>query len=106
MKPTQTKWVSLMVFVPKKDGTFWFCIDYQKQNGATKRNSYSDPRMDECVATFVEAAIVSILYTNTGYRQIEIEEMDHDDKTFTSHHGLYRFTRRPSGLRNEQWMLL
>lgn len=56
--------------------------------------------MDECIDSLVDAIIFSTLYVNCGYWQLEIDKSDPDKKTFTSHHGFYRFRRIPFGLKN------
>ena len=40
-------WVELVLFVKKKDGTFWLCIDYRELNKVTIQNKYPLPRIDD-----------------------------------------------------------
>lgn len=40
------EWASLVVLVPKKDGTMPFCVEYGKVNAVTIRDSYPLLRMD------------------------------------------------------------
>ena len=47
IEPTSAEWASPVVFVPKKDGTMLFCVDYCKLNPVTFRDYYPLPRMDE-----------------------------------------------------------
>ena len=49
IEPTSAEWASPVVFVPKKDGTMRFRVDYRKLNAVTVRDSYPLPRMDECI---------------------------------------------------------
>lgn len=42
-----TKWAALIVFVPKKHGTIMFCVNHQKHNAATKRNTYHVPPLNK-----------------------------------------------------------
>ena len=100
IEPSSSEWASPVVFVPKKDGTLRFCVDYRRLNAVTKRDAYPLPRMDECIDSLGEATIFSTLDCNSGYWQIEIDDRDKDKTTFTSHSGLFRFLRMPFGLRN------
>ena len=50
-----------MVLVPKKDGTLRFCVDYRLLNVVSKRDSYTLPRMDECIESLGEANVFSTL---------------------------------------------
>lgn len=44
---SQTEYLSPIVFVLKKDGTLCFCVEYQKLNAVTMRDSYQISRKDE-----------------------------------------------------------
>lgn len=44
----QLDWAALVLLVSKRDGTFWFCIDYRKLNTMTVEDTYPAPRMDGC----------------------------------------------------------
>jgi hypothetical protein len=56
--------------------------------------------MDECIDSLGDATIFSTLDCNGGYWQIPVLPEDRDKTSFTSHEGLYRFTRMPFGLTN------
>lgn len=66
IEPATTEWASPIVFTTKKDGSIWFCVDYWKLNAFTIRDSYSLPRMDECIDTLGEARIFSTHDANSG----------------------------------------
>ena len=36
-----------MLFVKKKDGTLWSCVDYRQLNKMTMKNKHSVPRIDD-----------------------------------------------------------
>ena len=100
IEPSSSEWASPIVFGPKKDGKLRFCVDYRKLNALTIRDSYHIPRMDECIDSLGDAGIFSTLDANSGYWQVEIHPEDKDKSAFSSHFGLFRFTRMPFGLRN------
>lgn len=59
IEPSSGEWPSLIVLVPKSDGTMRFCIDYRKLNERTVRDSYPLTRMDDCLDSLGEAQNVS-----------------------------------------------
>ena len=100
IEPTSAGWASPVVLVPKKDGTMWFRVEYRKLNAVTVCDSYSLPRMDECIESLGDATVFTTLDCNSRYWQVEIAEEDRDKTTFASHSGLYRFGRMPCRLKN------
>ena len=47
IRPSISPWGAPMLFVKKKDGTWWLCIDYRQLNKVTIRNKYPLPRIDD-----------------------------------------------------------
>nr|GEZ32272.1 putative reverse transcriptase domain-containing protein [Tanacetum cinerariifolium] len=47
IRPSSSPWGASMLFVKKKDGSFWMCIDYQELNKLTMKNRYPLPRIDD-----------------------------------------------------------
>ena len=41
-----SRWVSLLVVVPKKNSKWWICVDYRELNKATLRDYFSLPFID------------------------------------------------------------
>ena len=100
IEPASAEWASPVVLVPRKDGTLRFCVDYRRLNALTRRDSYTIPRMDECIDSLGDTTIFSTLDCNSGYLQVEVDEADRDKTTLTSHLGILRFLRIPFGLKN------
>lgn len=46
IEPSHAAWSSSIVIVPKKFEKLRFCVDYQKINAATQRNSHTIPRTE------------------------------------------------------------
>ena len=40
-------WGAPVLFIKKKDGTLWLCVDYRKLNKMTVKNKYPLPRIDD-----------------------------------------------------------
>lgn len=79
----QKEGISQNVFVPKKDATIHFGIDYCKLNVMRLRYPYSFPGMHDYIDSLHEATIFSRLDDNRTYFQLEIAEEDHDKIAFT-----------------------
>nr|GEU41591.1 transposon Ty3-G Gag-Pol polyprotein [Tanacetum cinerariifolium] len=47
IKPTSSPWGASVLFIKKKDGSFWMCIDYRELNKLTVKNCYPLPRIDD-----------------------------------------------------------
>nr|GFA04124.1 putative reverse transcriptase domain-containing protein [Tanacetum cinerariifolium] len=47
IRPSSSPWGAPVLFVKKKDGLFWMCIDYQELNKLTAKNRYPLPRIDD-----------------------------------------------------------
>ena len=88
------------MIVPKKDGTSRFCVDFRRVNAVTKKDVYPLPRIDDILDTLGGSKYFSTLDLSSGYWQIELDPATRDRSAFTSHCGLYEFTRMPFGLCN------
>ena len=97
---SQSEWASLVVLIPKPDGPLRFCVDYRLLNAMTVLDTYSIPRMDECLDSLGEANVFATLDCNSGYCQIPVAEEDRLKTTFTRHAGTFQFNRMPFGLMN------
>lgn len=56
--------------------------------------------MDECIDSIGKIQIVSTLDANSGYWQLEMDEKDNEKNALVTHHGLFKYTRMPFGLKN------
>ena len=86
--PSNIPLASAVVLVWKKDGKLWSCIDPQKLNARTIKDTYSHPKIDEMLDCLNGAEWFSSLDLKTGYWQVE---MDEDSEALTT------FTVRPLG---------
>lgn len=43
---SDSKWVSPLVVVPKKNGKWWICVDYKELNKATQKDHFPLPFID------------------------------------------------------------
>ncbi len=47
VQPSVSLCASVVVLVPKKDGSLRFCVDYRKLNSVTKKDVYPLPCIDD-----------------------------------------------------------
>lgn len=64
------EWALLIVYVPKKNGNFRFCVYYRQLDAVTVQDIYPIQRMDGCIDLCREEKIVSKLDGNSGNWQI------------------------------------
>ena len=100
VKPSCSPWASPVVLVPKKDGSTRFCVDYRRLNTVTRKDVYPLPRIDDILDTLGRAKYFTTLDLSAGYWQVELDPESQAKTAFTSHCGLYEFTRMPFGLCN------
>ena len=100
IQPSSSAWASPIVLVPKKDGTQRFCVDYRRVNAVTKKDVYPLPRIDDILDTLSGTKYFSTLDLCSGYWQIQLDPDTREKSAFTTHSGLYEFTRMPFGLCN------
>eukprot|EP00253_Pinus_taeda_P032804 PITA_32804 len=54
---SDSQWVSPLVLVPKKDGTWNICIDYQELNKATLKDYFPLPFIDQFISNLVQGVM-------------------------------------------------
>ncbi|GFX52436.1 retrovirus-related Pol polyprotein from transposon 17.6 [Trichonephila clavipes] len=96
----ESPYASLVVLIPKPNGTFRLCIDYRKLNEITVADTYPLPRMDDLLHQAKLTALMSTLDLRAGYHQVKVHVEDQDKTAFVCLFGTYRFLRMPYGLRN------
>jgi hypothetical protein len=89
-----------VIFVPKKDGTQRFCMDYHALNEVTIKNKYPLPRIDDMFDQLCGACVFSKIDLRSGYHQLKIRECDIPKIAFVSRYRLYEYTVMSFGLTN------
>ncbi|GJS27843.1 putative reverse transcriptase domain-containing protein [Tanacetum coccineum] len=100
IRPSSSPWGAPVLFVKKKDGTFWMCIDYQELNKLTVKNRYPLPRIDDLFDQLQGSSVYSKIDLRSGYHQVRVCEEDIPRTAFRIRYGLYEFQVMPFGLTN------
>ena len=72
IRPSQSPWCNVVVLVRKKDRSLCFCIDFQRLNNCTKKDSFPLPQIQEAVLSLVGACHFSCLDHKLGFWQIQM----------------------------------
>nr|GFA23234.1 putative reverse transcriptase domain-containing protein [Tanacetum cinerariifolium] len=76
IRPGSSPWGAPILFVKKKDGSFWMCIDYQELNKLTAKNCYLLPRINDLFDQLQGSSVYSKIDLRTGYHQLRVREED------------------------------
>ncbi|GJS55893.1 putative reverse transcriptase domain-containing protein [Tanacetum coccineum] len=100
IRPSSSPWEAPVLFVKKKDGSFWTCIDYQELNKLTVKNHYSLSRIDDLFDQLQGSSLYSKIDIRSGYHQLRVREEDILKTAFRTRYGHYEFLVMPFGLTN------
>lgn len=107
IEPSKSGWSSPICLVPKRDGSWRFCIDYRMLNKVTLKDAYPLPLISSILDQLRDARYLSSIDIKSAYWQVELEESSREYTAFTvPGRGLYQFRRMPFGLTNAPatWM--
>ena len=65
-----------VLFVKKKDGSFWMCIDYRQLNKVSIKKKYPIPHIDDLFDQLQGACVFSKIDLKSGYHQLKIRATD------------------------------
>ena len=100
LRPSVSPYGSMVMVVPKKDGTPRIVIDYRAVNEVTVKNKYPLPLSDELFDRTAGARYFSSIDLRNGFHQIAIRPEDRAKTAFRTRFGSYEYTVLPMGLCN------
>nr|GEU94032.1 hypothetical protein [Tanacetum cinerariifolium] len=100
IRPSFSPWGAPVLFVKKKGGSFWMCIDYRELNKLTIKNRYPLLRIDDLFDRLQGSSVYSKIDLRFGYHQLRVRDEDIPKTTFRTRYGHYEFQVMPFGLTN------
>ena len=76
VRPSDSPYCALVLFVPKKDGSLRFCIDYRWRKKKTVKNRYPLPLPEELFDRLGSARVFSKIDLRSGYWQMLVKPGD------------------------------
>nr|GEX84851.1 transposon Ty3-G Gag-Pol polyprotein [Tanacetum cinerariifolium] len=67
IRPSSSPWGAPVLFVKKKDGSFWMCIDYRELNKLTVKNRYPFLRIDDLFDQLQGSSVYSKIDLRLGF---------------------------------------
>ncbi|GJU48716.1 putative reverse transcriptase domain-containing protein [Tanacetum coccineum] len=100
IRSSSSPWGAPVVFVKKKDGSFYMCINYRELNKMTVKNRYPFLRIDDLFDQLQGSSVYSKIDLRSGYHQLRVREEDIPITAFRTRYGHSEFHVMPFGLTN------
>ncbi|XP_070040992.1 uncharacterized protein [Nicotiana tomentosiformis] len=91
IRPSTSPWGAPVLFVRKKDGSLWMCIDYRQMNKVKIKNKYPLPRVDDLFDQLQGAKCFSKIALRYGYHQVRVKEEDIPKTAFRTRYEHFEF---------------
>jgi hypothetical protein len=92
---SDSQWLSPLVIVPKKNGKWRICVDFQELNKSTHRDYFPLPFIDQVLNTLFGKKYFSFLDGFSDYNQIRIAPEDQEKATLTCPWGTHVYRVLP-----------
>ncbi|PFX24909.1 Transposon Ty3-I Gag-Pol polyprotein [Stylophora pistillata] len=100
IEPSHSSWSSPCILVPKPDGSYRMCTDYQKVNRVSNSDTFPIPRMDDYIDKVGNARYVTKFDLLKGFWQVPLTERAKEISAFVTPDGLYQYKVMPFGMKN------
>ena len=89
-----------VLFVKKKDGSLWLCVDFHRLNRITKKNWYPLPLISNLLDSPCKARIYTKIDLQYAYHLVHIAEGDKWKIALCTHYGAFEWSVMLFGLTN------
>ncbi|GJW35656.1 putative reverse transcriptase domain-containing protein [Tanacetum coccineum] len=79
IRPSFSPWGDPVLFVKKKDESFWMCIDYSELNKLTMKNRYPLSRIDDLFNQLQGSSVYSKIDLRSGYHRLR-NKKEHEER--------------------------
>nr|GEV87014.1 putative reverse transcriptase domain-containing protein [Tanacetum cinerariifolium] len=100
IRPSSSPWEASVLFVKKKDGSFWMFIDYRELNKLTVKNRYPLSKINDLFDQLQGSSVYSKIDLRSSYHQLRVREEDIPKTSFRTRYEHYEFQVMPLGLTN------
>ena len=83
IKPSKSAWSNAVVLVHKKDGGLRLCIDFQKLNDQTRKDTFPLPQIHDAIDALSGSKYYTTVNLLSGFWQTPMEESSKQYTTFT-----------------------
>jgi hypothetical protein len=91
IRASHNPFLSLVILVNKKDGSWCFCVDYRQLNNITMKDKNPLLIVDELLDELHGASWFTKLDMRSDYHQIRVMPDDEPKMAFKTHHGHWEF---------------
>ena len=100
IQPSCSSHSAPILFVKKKDGSLWLCVDFWSLNKVTKKDHYPLPLITDLLDAPWKARIYTKIDLQHAYRLVRIAEGDEWKTAFWTCYGSFEWLVMPFGLTN------
>ena len=100
IRSSQSLHTALILFVQKKDGSLWLCVNFRALNKVTKKDCYPLPLILDLLDAPQKALIYSKINLWHMYHLIQMAEGKEWKTAFKTRYGSYEWLVMPFGLSN------
>ena len=100
IRPSSSPHGAPVLFVQKKDGSLWLCVDFRGLNKISKKDRYPLPFISDLLSTAGKARIYTTLDLRHAYHLVRIAEGDEWKTAFRTRYGSFEWLVMPFRLTN------